>query len=70
VIGVYYTFNIIMNAISLFGSVIILRLHFKQHANVTVSIIYLFNFQERSLRENIWCKVITHKNKNFLVLLV
>ena len=31
VIGVYYTFNIVMNAMSLFGSVIILRLHFKKH---------------------------------------
>jgi len=36
VIGVYYTFNIIMNAISLFGSVIILRLHFKKHSKTPV----------------------------------
>ena len=36
VIGVYYTFNIIMNALSLFGSVIILRLHFKKHSIVSV----------------------------------
>jgi len=36
VIGVYYTFNIIMNALSLFGSVIILRLHFKKHSIISV----------------------------------
>jgi hypothetical protein len=36
VIGVYYTFNIIMNAFSLFGSVTILRLHFKKHSKTPV----------------------------------
>ena len=42
VIGVYYAFNIIMNAISLFGSVIILRLHFNKHSFVKVIINVLF----------------------------
>jgi nicotinic acetylcholine receptor len=41
VIGVYYAFNIIMNAISLFGSVIILRLGFKKHSLASVSIFFL-----------------------------